>query len=129
VDQSPETKQEKDEDLNKVDLKYSSRSFRAILIGFIFAVLLFVLTFFPSGGGDVSGSPILAVLSLIISGIISFAISLSGIMKCGRLLYEYPTLKKDIVNEIYANLSVLLGIVLVVLLFAKYIRRGFPFFF
>jgi len=40
-----------------------------------------------------------------------------------------PALKKDIVNEIYANLSVILGIIFVALLFAKYIRRGFFFFF
>jgi hypothetical protein len=133
VDQSPESKQGKDEDLNKVDLKYSSRSFLAILIGFILAVLLIALSFLTlfTGGGDVMDpvAPLFAVLSIIISGIVAFATSLSGIMKCGRLLYEYPALRKDIVNEIYANLSVILGIVILVLLFAKYIRRGFFFFF
>jgi len=71
MDQSPESKQDRDEDLSKVELKHSSKSLHTLLIGFIFAVLLFILTFLPSGGGDVSGSPILAVLSLIISGIIS----------------------------------------------------------
>jgi hypothetical protein len=133
MDPSPESKQGKDEDLSKVDLKYSSRSFLAILIGFILAVLLITLSFLTlfTGGGDVMDpvAPLFAVLSIIISGIVAFATSLSGIMKCGRLLYEYPALKKDIVNEIYANLSVILGIVFVVLLFAKYIKRGFFFFF
>jgi hypothetical protein len=129
VDQSPESKQGKDEDLSKVYLKYSSKSFRAILIGFILAVLLITLSFLTlfTGGGDVMDpvAPLFAVLSIIISGIVAFATSLSGIMKCGSLLYEYPSLKKDIVNEIYANLSVILGIVILVLLFAKYFRRGF----
>ena len=133
VDQSAESSQRKDEDLNKVDLKYSSRSFLAILIGFILAVLLITISFLTlfTGGGDVMDpvAPLFAVLSIIISGIVAFVMSLSGIMKCGRLLYEYPALRKDIINEIYANLRVILGITIIVLLFAKYIRRGFFFFF
>ncbi len=142
MDQLPESKQAKEIESIKVKLKSSSKSFHAIRIGFISAVILILiarivslmalsLSMTSAIDSQDSGSYILIALAIIIltiSGVIAFATSLSGLMKCVRLLYGPPALRKDILREIYINLGLILGIIFGAILLIKLARRSFFFF-
>jgi hypothetical protein len=128
MDPSNSSNPGKDEALSKAELNFSSKSLRKILIGFITALTLAILGFLTLfSGSDVAGAGLyliigLGILCLIISGVIAFALSLAGIMNCGRLIYDHPASREDIKKELYTNLSVILGIFIGAVLIIKIIK-------
>ena len=118
------------EDLAKAGLKTYSTAIRVSVtggIGFVLFTGLAILSLFSEGGDSAGPSffifGFLAMAVLIISSSIAILLSLAGVVNSATALNQSNNSKEESISGITKNVSLLVGIILVLLVLFKFLKN------